>query len=280
MIRALICGDIMGKPGRMALEQALPELRERHQPDVVIINGENSAGGFGISEKVYKFFIDKLGIDCVTLGNHWHDKKEVYSFSKDAKRLVIPANAWNVDNIEVGYKILELPNDKGRYAVINLLGNAFMHPDNRPAFQYLDKILDVIPPSVKVRFVDFHAEATSEKQAMGHYCLGRASMVYGTHSHVPCADERIIGSQTGFVTDVGMTGGYDSVIGIRKDAAINRLLHKDKKNFEPATQDPWLCAIVAHVDEQTGNCQKIERLQWRLQSGNLESIARTQGLPE
>ena len=275
MIKALVFGDIIGKTGRKILEQNLDLLRDQISPDIVLVNGENSAGGFGITQKIYETFTEKLMVSCVTMGNHWHDKKEVYSFYKTAAKMILPANAWNVESEEKGFKVFSLSYDRGQYAVINLLGKTFMHPDNRSPFETLDKILQKIPESIKIRILDFHAEATSEKQAMGHYADGRLSLVYGTHSHVPTADERILSSNTGYTTDIGMTGAFDSVIGIHKEAAIQRFLNGDKKKFEPATQDPWLCAIVSHIDETTGFCHHIERLQWRLEiSSELEIVSR------
>ena len=151
------------------------------------------------------------------------------------------------------------------FAVVNLIGKAFMHGENRCPFKAVDRLLATVPAAVRVRIVDMHAEATSEKQGLGWYLAGRVSLVYGTHSHVPAADERILGGKTGFVTDIGMTGGYDSVIGIRKEAAIQRLITGEKHKFEPSNDDPWLTAIVADIDDDTGHCRSIQRLRWPLE---------------
>lgn len=251
----------MGKAGRRCLERRLAQAREMYKPDIVIANGENAAGGFGLTKKIYDSFVDSLGIDCVTMGNHWADKREIYQFLPQATRLVLPGNMGNVDRQELGIKLLKA-TDGTPFAVINLIGKAFMKGENRCPFRTADKLLELVPSSVKIRIVDIHAEATSEKQGLGWYLKGRASLVYGTHSHVPSADERILGGQTGFCTDLGMTGGYESVIGIRTEAAIHRLLTGEKKKFEPATGDPWFLAIVADIDASTGYCSRIERLRW------------------
>jgi 2',3'-cyclic-nucleotide 2'-phosphodiesterase len=173
----------------------------------------------------------------------------------------------NVEREDLGLKILTSKAGV-RFAVVNLIGRAFMHGDNRDPFKAVDKLLDQVPAAVRIRIVDVHAEASSEKQGLGWHLAGRVSLLYGTHTHVPTADERLLAGagdgKTGFVTDVGMTGAYDSVIGIRKDAAIQRLLTGEKKKFEPATDDPWLCFIVADVDDESGHCTRIQRLRWEL----------------
>jgi metallophosphoesterase (TIGR00282 family) len=261
--RILAIGDVMGKAGRRCLDKLLAKARAEHRPDIVIANGENAAGGFGLTRKIYDQLTGGLGIDAVTMGNHWHDKREIYDFMDSAERLVLPANMANVDREELGLKILTAGNGTP-FAVINLIGKAFMYGENRSFFEAVDRLMARIPAHVRIRVVDMHAEATSEKQGLGWHLAGRASLVYGTHSHVPTADERVLDGMTGFVTDIGMTGGYRSVIGIRKEAAIERLLTGAKKKFEPATEDPWMCFIVADVDEGTGRCRTLERYRWQL----------------
>jgi metallophosphoesterase (TIGR00282 family) len=249
----------MGKAGRKCLDQLLKPIHEEHEPDLVLINGENAAGGFGITHKIYEQFVNHMGIDCITMGNHWSDKREIIGLLDRLDRMVIPANMANVSHENYGLKVLR--TKKGvLFAVINLIGHAFMQGDNRPIFTTLQRLFDQIPASVKIRIIDIHAEATSEKQAVGWFLAGKASLVYGTHSHVPSADERILKQHTGFVTDLGMTGSYDSVIGIRTDAAIQRLLTGQKHKFEPATENPWLMAILADIDDHTGQCVSIKRL--------------------
>ena len=258
-MRILAIGDIMGKPGRQALAHFLPSLRVEFAPDVVLINGENAAGGFGLTEKLYHQFIDQHEIDCITMGNHWHDKREFVRFAEQAERIVLPANMMNVNDPRKAVRVLRSKSGKN-FAVMNVIGKTFMHADNLSPFLHLEKMLDLIPQHVKVRILDIHAEATSEKQGVAQHLVGRVSLVYGTHSHVPTADERILDGKTGFITDVGMTGPYDSVIGVRKEAAIRRLMTGEKKNFQPASHNRWLCAVVADIDEDTGCCTKIQRL--------------------
>lgn len=266
MTRVLAIGDVIGKAGRRCLDRLLPRLRTEHAVDIVIVNGENAAGGFGLTEKIYRNFVGQLQIDAVTMGNHWHDKREIYEFAPKADRLILPANMGNVEHEDSGIKILTASSGV-RFAVVNLIGRAFMVDGNRDPFKVVDKLIAQIPASVKIRIVDIHAEATSEKQALGWYLAGRVSLVYGTHQHVPMADERILLGKTGYITDLGMTGGYDSVIGMRKEGAIQRLLTGDKSKLEPALGDPWLCGLVADIDDETGHCRSVNRLRLEL---NLE----------
>lgn len=261
MTRVVAFGDIIGKPGRVALSKVLQKIKENSDADFILVNGENAAGGFGLTRKVYEE-ICGFGVDCLTMGNHWHDKREIYQFIDEANKIVLPANMMNVNSPKAGYKILTSKNGRS-ILVANLIGCAFMHPDNRSPFKSIDQILSQISDNVKIRIVDFHGEATSEKQGIGAYLAERVSLVYGTHSHVPTADERILKDFTGFVTDVGMTGPYDSIIGIRTDSALKRLVTGEKKNFEPASKDLWGCYIVADICDETGRCRSIERHQIR-----------------
>jgi calcineurin-like phosphoesterase len=169
----------------------------------------------------------------------------------------------NVNDPAKGVKVLRTRTGKD-FAVMNVIGKAFMHPDNHSPFPHIERMMQLVPQNVRTRILDVHAEATSEKQGLGQHLSGRISLVYGTHSHVPTADERILDGKTGFITDIGMTGPYDSVIGIRKDAAIKRLMTGEKQNFQPATGNRWLCAVIADIDEDSGHCLKITRL--RLES--------------
>ncbi|MFW7378207.1 MAG: TIGR00282 family metallophosphoesterase [Oligoflexus sp.] len=263
MIKILVLGDLMGKAGRRSIAKLLPKAQEQFQPDIILANGENAAGGFGITKKIYDQLTQSYGVDCVTTGNHWHDKREIYELLPQVNNLLIPANMFNVSETKRGFTILESKGGQ-EYAVINLSGKAFMHADNRNPFHTADEILRMVPDRIKIKIVDMHAEATSEKQGMGQYLVGRVSLVYGTHSHVPTADERIIDQHTGFITDVGMTGAYDSVIGIRKEAAIRRMTTGEKRKFEPATDDLWMCFVIAEVDPKTGQCRRIDRYRWEL----------------
>ena len=255
----------MGRPGRAALEHGLARVRESHKIDVVIVNGENAAGGFGITKKIFDQFIDGFGVDCVTTGNHWMDKREIYQFL-DHPRLVVPANMGNVDDSVQGLRIFK-SKEGVAIAVVNLIGRIFMKGENRCPFDAAEKMLSNIPSYVRVRIFDIHAEATSEKQGIAHLIAGKASVVYGTHSHVPTADERILNGHTGFVTDLGMTGPYDSVIGIDKTAAIRRMRTKEKKNFEPAKDNCWFYGMLFEVDEADGRCHRVERLRFSTENG-------------
>ena len=258
MIKVLAIGDVIGRPGRQALSAGLKHFRDLHNPDFVIVNGENIAGGFGITKKIFEELIGNLGVDCVTTGNHWMDKKEIHDF-KDHPQIVLPANMSNVDDPSKGLRLLESKSGI-RIAVMNLLGKVFMKGENSSPFDMAEKMLDIVPSYYKVRLLDIHAEATSEKQGMAQHLSGRVSAVYGTHSHVPSADERILKNHTGFVTDIGMTGPYDSVIGIDAVAAVRRMRTGEKKNFEPAKNDLWFYGILFEINEETGACQGVHRL--------------------
>ncbi|MCX6125780.1 MAG: TIGR00282 family metallophosphoesterase [Proteobacteria bacterium] len=261
----LAVGDVMGRPGREALEKGLSRVRAERQIDFVIVNGENAAGGFGLTRKIFDQFIDDLGVDCVTTGNHWMDKKEIYQFL-DHDRLVVPANMSNVDDLKQGWRLVRSKSGV-QVAVINLIGKVFMKGENRSPYDGAERMLDRVPSNVKIRVVDIHAEATSEKQGVAQLLAGKISVIYGTHSHVPTADERILKGFTGFVTDLGMTGPYDSVIGIDSQAAIRRMRTGEKKDFEPAKGDPWFYGCVFQIDENLGACVKVERLRFSTEHG-------------
>ena len=258
-MKILAIGDIVGRPGRDGLETFLPNLIEEFAPDLILGNGENSAGGFGLTKKVFDELTQKIGLDVVTMGNHWMDKKEIYSFMNQYENLILPGNMKNVDDHRKGLFIGTTKTGQ-RFATINLIGRVFMNEGNSCPFDMADRLLSYIPASVRVRIVDFHAEATSEKQALAHYLAGKVSFFYGTHTHTPTADERVLARHTGFVTDLGMTGPYDSVIGINKEASIRRFMHGEKKAWAPAKDDVQLHAVVCEVDPTTGSCLKILRI--------------------
>lgn len=263
-IRILAFADIVGKAGRKCIARFITDNKEELAPDVILLNGENAAGGFGITEKIFNGFINDLGVDCVTMGNHWQSKKDIFKFHKREPRIILPANAWNVSDIESGFTVLGLKHNPDiKFAVVNLLGKAFMYGDNLCPFKTIESVDRQIPSYIKIRILDYHGETSSEKQAMGHYLSGRYSLIYGSHTHVPTADERIIDNHTGFLTDIGMSGAYDSVIGMNKQGAINWLLTGEKKKFEPAESDPWVCGVLAEVDAISGQCISIKRIQKR-----------------
>ena len=269
MINFLIIGDVIGRPGRNFLTEGLSILRSQKKIDALLVNGENLAGGFGITRKTYSYLVDKLGVDVITLGNHWHDKPEVEDLVElEGSRLVVPYNAKNIkDNTKpgIGYKVFKT-GDGISYVVMNILGKVFMNPETRSPFESVDKMFE--DPQVQnnpIRLLDVHAEATSEKQGIGFHYAPVCSVIYGTHSHVPTSDERILEDHAGFITDIGMTGGYDSVIGMKKSKALERMIAGTHNKLEPSKKDGWLCALYCSVEED-GRCSGIERIQLRMPS--------------
>jgi metallophosphoesterase (TIGR00282 family) len=258
-VKLLFVGDVVGRPGRTALEHLLPRLVERHHADFVVVNVENSAGGFGITPEVMAELAG-LPIDCYTTGNHVWDKKEGVELLDREPRLLRPANYPEGNpgkGVFVGETAAGVP-----VGVINLEGRVFMSHLDSP-FRAADRLLGELrrdARGVKVVMVDFHADATSEKQAMGFYLDGKVSAVLGTHTHVPTADERILPGGTALLTDVGMTGPYESIIGMRADKVLKRFLLQTPAPFEVAKHDVRLAAAVVDVDEATGLARGIERL--------------------
>lgn len=255
----LAIGDVVGRVGRECLAVGLKKLRERYSINLVIANVENAAGGFGLTEKICKGLVDEQKIDVLTTGNHWADKQEIFKFSPQYRNLIFPANMYNVSDPMKGFYVGKA--DGHYYAVINLTGVIFMKGNNTSAFAMIDKILELLPPYVKVIVIDFHAEATSEKQAFAHYIAERVSLVFGTHTHCQTSDERILSQKTGYITDLGMTGPYDSVIGMDKKNAIQKFLHHKSGKLKPAKNEGKLCGIYATVDPMSGYCSTIERIQ-------------------
>lgn len=246
-MRILFVGDIVGRSGRSALVSRLPGLITEWKLDLVVVNGENAAGGFGITEAIYNEFID-AGADAVTLGNHAWDQREALVFIERAPRLVRPLN-YPAGTPGRGAAMIDAKNG-ARVLVINAMARIFMDPLDDP-FGAVDRELNACPlgEGADVVVVDFHGEATSEKQAMGFFLDGRASLVVGTHTHVPTADHRILPGRTAFVSDVGMTGDFDSVIGMSKDEPLNRFLRKiPTSRFEPASGPATLCGLAVETD--------------------------------
>jgi 2',3'-cyclic-nucleotide 2'-phosphodiesterase len=255
-LRLLFVGDVIGKPGRRAVRNILPRLVDHHRTDYVVVNIENAAGGFGVTPDVLDEFSD-LPIDCYTTGNHIWDKREVYDLLDSNRRWLLPANYPQGNpgkGVYVGETAAGIP-----VAVLNLEGRVFMDDLDSP-FLVADRLIAELDRKVKVIFVDFHAEATSEKQAMGFYLDGRVSAVVGTHTHVPTADERVLPNGTGLLTDVGMTGPYESVIGMRADKVLKRFLLQTPSSFEVAKRDVRLAAVLIDIDEKTGKARGLERL--------------------
>ena len=253
-ISLLFLGDIIGRPGRKSVKKCLPSLVQKYSPSLIIANGENAAGGIGITEKVGKELFTQ--VDILTSGNHIWDRKEGIDYLKREPRLLRPAN-YPPENPGKGTCIYE--ESRGiKIGILNLQGRVFMEAIDCP-FRVADEELKVLRPSTPVIIVDFHAEATSEKQAMGWYLDGKVSAVIGTHTHVPTADERILPKGTAFITDVGMVGGYNSVIGIRRDQALKRFLNARPQRFEPSKEGIFFSAVLVEIDSQTGKALSIQR---------------------
>jgi metallophosphoesterase (TIGR00282 family) len=261
-MQILFIGDIFGSPGRKIVQDHLRHVVETNQVDLVIANAENAAGGFGLTPAIATELFD-LGCEVLTTGNHIWDKREIIDYfncangdaSGRARRVLRPANfAQGVPG--VGLYEGATPNGQ-RFAVINLQGRVFMQDSDDP-FRKADTLLDQVTSKVVV--VDFHAEATSEKVAMGWYLDGRVTAVLGTHTHVPTADTRVLPGGTAFQTDVGMTGPYDSVIGVQKEQVLQRFLTGLPGRFEAARGDARFCAVLIGCDENSGRASSIDRL--------------------
>jgi len=255
-MKLLFVGDVIGKPGRRTLQRLLPELRRQHELDYVIVNVENAAGGFGVTPAVIKE-LDALNIDCYSTGNHIWDKKEGLPLLSSDPRLLRPAN-YPEGNVGSGVYIGETAAGVP-VATINLEGVVFMKDLDSP-FKVADRLLAELPSEVRVVVVDFHAEATSEKQAMAFYLDGRVSAVFGTHTHVPTADERVLAGGTALITDVGMTGPYDGIIGFKTAKVLKRFALQTRVPLEIAKHDLRLAGAVIDVDEVTGRTRSVERL--------------------
>jgi metallophosphoesterase (TIGR00282 family) len=250
----LFVGDIVGSPGRHAVESLLPGLRERHEPDFVVVNGENSAGGLGITSKIARSLY-KTGVDAITLGNHTYRHAEVYDFLDSDDRIVRPAN-YPKGNPGKGHTVIE--KDGVRLAVVNLSGTVFLDAARSP-FAEVDAILADLRGKADHVLVDFHAEATSEKVAMGWYLDGRVTACVGTHTHVPTADARVLPGGTAYISDVGMTGARGGVIGVVKEQAMRRFTTMMPVKFETATDDPWLNAVLIEAGDD-GRAVSIEQV--------------------
>lgn len=256
-MKILFIGDVNGKPGVRCLEAYLASCRRNHvEYDFIIANVENAAGGFGLTKEVSQK-ISKSGVDCQTTGNHIWDKKEIYSYLESEPKLLRPAN-YPSGAPGSGYNLFET-NTGDMIAVINLQGRIFMWNIDCP-FQVADKILREIGDQAKIIFVDFHAEATSEKQALAWYLDGRVSAVIGSHTHVQTADERILPGGTAYLTDIGMTGPYESVIGIEVHDALYRVTRSLPNRFTVAQKDIRIAAAEIEIDPGTGKATFIKRI--------------------
>ncbi len=255
-MRILFVGDVVGRSGRTVVTERLPGLVRDWKLDCVVVNGENAAGGFGITEAVYRELIE-AGADAVTLGNHAWDQKEALVFIERVPRMIRPINN-PAGTPGPGAALIEAKNG-AHVLVVNAMGRVFMDALDDP-FAAVERELAACPlrQGADAIIIDIHAEATSEKQAMGHYCDGRASLVVGTHTHAPTADLRVLPGGTAFVSDVGMTGDYDSVIGMNKEEPLQRFLRKiPAARFEAASGPATLCAVAVETDPSTGLATRI-----------------------
>lgn len=250
----LFVGDVVGSPGREMIKEYLPLLKRKYRPQLTIVNGENAAGGRGITEAIYKQFLE-AGANAVTLGNHAWDNKGIFEFIDEAKYLARPAN---FPGDAPGKGLIFIKINQMEAAVINLQGRTFMPPLDCP-FQKADKLIEEARKRTNIIFIDFHAEATSEKQAMAWYVDGRVTAVIGTHTHVPTADNRILPNGTAYMTDVGMTGPYDAILGMEREAVLHRFLTALPARFEVLKSGrQQLCACLISVDDKTGKAKSIK----------------------
>lgn len=258
-LRILLIGDIVGKPGRRIVRDTLQQLRADEQLDLILANGENAADGSGITPRIYRGLIE-AGVDCITLGDHAYRRAEIFPTLESEENIVIPANfpaqapgkGWTVVTTAAGVPV----------AVFNLLGRVYMRPVDCP-FAEAERVLKKLPPEVKIRVLDFHAEATSDKQVMGRLLDGRVSAVLGTHTHVPTADEEVLPGGTAFQCDVGMTGPHQSILGRRIDRVLSATIHFRPAPFEVATDDIRLNGAIVEVDPISGKAFSIRRLSIR-----------------
>lgn len=255
-MRLLFLGDIVGRPGRNAVTERLPGLRDRWQLDCVVINGENSAGGFGITEAICDEIL-AAGADAITLGNHSWDQRETLVFIERQPRLLRPVN-FPLGTPGRGATLIDTRSG-ARVLVVNVMGRLYMDPLDDP-FAAVDRELETCPLGqvADAIIVDVHAEATSEKEAMGFHCDGRASLVVGTHTHVPTADHRVLPCGTAYMSDAGMCGDYDSVLGMQKEEAIRRFLQKTPgTRLEPGLGEGTLSGIAVETDDRTGLARRV-----------------------
>lgn len=256
-MKILFVGDVVGRGGRRVLREKLPELQAENGIDFTVANVENAAGGFGITPLIGEQILG-LGVDVMTSGNHIWDKKESVKYLDQEARLLRPGNY--PPGVPGRHCYIAESQDGIKIAVINIQGRVFMPLIDCP-FQFMEKQLPRLREQAQVILVDFHAEATSEKMALGWHLDGDVTAVIGTHTHIPTADTRILSEGTAYVSDVGMTGSYESVIGMRVEASLSRFLTGLRASFEPAAKNPRLCGVVIEVDDLTGRARSITRCQ-------------------
>ena len=254
-VAILFVGDVVGATGRRLLLALLPELVERHAVDFVVVNGENAANGVGITSKIADALFD-AGVDVITLGNHTYRQRDIYGYLDAHERILRPANFLRS---QPGHGWCVVERDGVRLGVVNLSGNLYMRAGH-PAFPYADAALHALRERADHVLVDMHAEATSEKVAMGWHLDGRVTAVLGTHTHVPTADARVLPGGTAYVTDVGMTGARGGVIGVKRELALEALTTQMPVTFEPSEVDPWLNAVVVRCSSEPMRADGIEQL--------------------
>jgi len=264
-MRILAIGDIVGRPGRQIVQQKLPAFVRQRGVDLVIANAENIAGGSGITPNLFHK-IRSYGVDVVTLGDHALRRGEIANTLNTSERIVRPAN---LSALAPGKPFTVVTANNGvQVAVFAVLGRIFMTLPSDDPFATADRILKDVAPQVKVRICDAHCEASSEKIALGHFLDGRCSLVFGTHTHIPTADAKVTPAGTAYISDVGMTGPYDSVLGRRKDRVLHHMTTALPTPFDVATNDIRLCGVLAEVDETTGKATSIERIE--IAGGNID----------
>ncbi len=257
-INVLFIGDVVGEPGLRIVEMLLPNFKKDYKIDFCIANGENLADGKGITPETARRLFN-AGVNVITTGNHvWDKLQQVRDFLINEPNVLRPLN-YPKGTYGKGYVIYNLQNEKGKVAVVNLQGRVFLYPIDCP-FRSMEMALAKISKETKVIIVDMHADATAEKMAMGWYLDGRVSAVVGTHTHIPTADARILPNGTAYITDVGMTGPYDSVIGMEKKASILRFLYQTPHKYEVAQNDVKFSAVFISIDAKTGKALKIENI--------------------
>lgn len=255
-MKILFIGDVVGSPGRDMVNEYLPKLKAKYKPQLTIVNGENAAGGRGITQKIYRGLLE-AGADAVTLGNHAWDNKEIFEFIEDAKWMVRPAN---FPDGTPGKGLVFVKAEGAEFAILNLQGRTFMNAIDDP-FRKAEELVSMVRKRTHFIFVDFHAETTSEKQAMGWHLDGKVSAVVGTHTHVQTADARILPNGTAYMTDVGMTGPYDAILGMDKDAVLKKFLTSLPVRFEVAKSGrKILSACVIELDKKTGKAVSIKNI--------------------
>ncbi len=261
-MKVLFLGDVFAKPGRQAVKHFVPKLIGRHGIDLVVANAENSSGGNGVTPESADELL-AAEVDLLTGGNHsWSKRETVPYLEKPGSRLIRPAN-YPKGTPGQGSAVIETPDGR-KLGVVNLEGRVFMRNLDDPFTVVKEEIAKLRAAGAKAILVDMHCEATSEKNAMGHYLDGQVSAVLGTHTHIQTADARVLPGGTAYITDVGMCGPWDSVIGVRKELVIQRFLTQRPVGFEPAKRDVWLQGAVVDIDDETGKARSIERVQEKL----------------